>query len=244
MFNCPEIPQLELWLESIKLLNFSLYSKREQCNNLIVVWLTVYIQAANVVNRSVGHHLFIKSLIDHYCRLFVSGKWSYYLIYKTHLLMRERKKTISPPWSFICFNFNSLIPERFGGELNNGSWHYYVVILSAIASQINSLTIVYSTVYSDADQRKHQSSASLAFVRLNSPVTGEFPAQRASNAENVSIWWRRHGRHATDYFLWYCSNVNAAEHFDHKSTLVQVLAWCFQTSYYLKQCIYDHTLLL
>ena len=27
----------------------------------------------------------------------------------------------------------------------------------------------------------------------NSPVTGEFPAQRASNAENVSIWWRLHG---------------------------------------------------
>ena len=27
----------------------------------------------------------------------------------------------------------------------------------------------------------------------NSPVTGEFPAQRASNVENVSIWWRHHG---------------------------------------------------
>ena len=26
----------------------------------------------------------------------------------------------------------------------------------------------------------------------NSPVTGEFPAQRASNAENVSVWWRHH----------------------------------------------------
>ena len=38
------------------------------------------------------------------------------------------------------------------------------VIMGAIASQITSLTIVYSTVYSDADQRKHQSSASLAFV--------------------------------------------------------------------------------
>ena len=37
--------------------------------------------------------------------------------------------------------------------------------MSAMASQITSLTIVYSTVYSDADQRKHQSSASLAFVR-------------------------------------------------------------------------------
>ena len=28
----------------------------------------------------------------------------------------------------------------------------------------------------------------------NSPSTGEFPAQRASNAENVSIWWRHHDR--------------------------------------------------
>ena len=26
----------------------------------------------------------------------------------------------------------------------------------------------------------------------NSPVTGEFPAQRASYAENASIWWRHH----------------------------------------------------
>ena len=40
--------------------------------------------------------------------------------------------------------------------------HY--VIMSAMASQITSLTIVYSTVYSGADQRKHQSSTSLAFV--------------------------------------------------------------------------------
>ena len=37
--------------------------------------------------------------------------------------------------------------------------------MGSIASQIISLTIVYSIVYSDADQRKHQSSASLAFVR-------------------------------------------------------------------------------
>ena len=42
--------------------------------------------------------------------------------------------------------------------------HYGDVIMGAIAFQITSLTIVYSTVYSDADQRKHQSSASLAFV--------------------------------------------------------------------------------
>ena len=42
--------------------------------------------------------------------------------------------------------------------------HYIDVIMTTMASQITSLTVVYSTVYSDADQRKHQSSASLAFV--------------------------------------------------------------------------------
>ena len=49
--------------------------------------------------------------------------------------------------------------------------------MDTMASQITSLTIVYSTIYSGADQRKHQSSASLAFVSGNSPVTGEFPAK-------------------------------------------------------------------
>ena len=39
--------------------------------------------------------------------------------------------------------------------------------MGTMASHIISLTIVYSTVYSDADQRKYQSSASLAFVRGN-----------------------------------------------------------------------------
>ena len=59
-------------------------------------------------------------------------------------------------------------------ELTNDN-HYGDVIMGTMASQITSLTIVYSTVYSDADQRKHQSSASLAFVRgihrgpVNSP---------------------------------------------------------------------------
>ena len=37
--------------------------------------------------------------------------------------------------------------------------------MGTIASQMTSLTIVYSTVYSGANQRKHQRSASLAFVR-------------------------------------------------------------------------------
>ena len=43
--------------------------------------------------------------------------------------------------------------------------HYDDVIMSTMASQITSLAIVYSTVYSSTDQRKNQSSASLVFVR-------------------------------------------------------------------------------
>ena len=62
--------------------------------------------------------------------------------------------------------------------------------MGAIASQITSLTSVYSIVYSDADQRKHQSVTGLCAV--NSPGTGEFPAQMASYAENASIRWRHH----------------------------------------------------
>ena len=66
--------------------------------------------------------------------------------------------------------------------------------MGAMASQITSLTIVYSTVYSGVYQSKHQSPASLAICVGNSPVTGEFPAQMASNAENASIWWRHHAK--------------------------------------------------
>ena len=46
--------------------------------------------------------------------------------------------------------------------------------MSAMASQITSLRIVYTTVYSGTDQRKHQSSASLAFVRGISRTKGRW----------------------------------------------------------------------
>ena len=100
----------------------------------------------------------------------------------------------------------------------NFSIHYIDVIMTTIASQITSLTVVYSTVYSGVDQRKHQSSASLAFVRgihrgpVNSPHNGPvtrkmFPFDDVimnllsfnhSSARSMSIlitwhgniWWR------------------------------------------------------
>ena len=63
--------------------------------------------------------------------------------------------------------------------------------MTTVASQITSLTIVYSIIYSFADQK----TSKLRFPGLcvgNAPGTGEFPAQMASNAENVFIWWRHH----------------------------------------------------
>ena len=69
--------------------------------------------------------------------------------------------------------------------------HYCDVIMGSMASQTTSL-MIYSTIHSGADQINHQSSALLAICAGNSPVTGEFPAQMARNAENVSIWWHHH----------------------------------------------------
>ena len=58
--------------------------------------------------------------------------------------------------------------------------HYSDVIMGAIASQITSLAIVYSTVYSIKTSKLRATGV----CEGNAPV---FPAQKASNAENVSI---------------------------------------------------------
>ena len=59
--------------------------------------------------------------------------------------------------------------------------------MDTIAPQITSLTIVYSTVYSDADQKKTSQLRVTGLCVANSPGTSEFPAQMASNGENASI---------------------------------------------------------
>ena len=70
--------------------------------------------------------------------------------------------------------------------------HYNDVIMSATASQITGVSIVYSAVRS-------QKISKLRVTDLcagNSPVTGEFPAQKACNAKKNSIWWRHHAKGA------------------------------------------------
>ena len=82
-----------------------------------------------------------------------------------------------------CFSINSWTACDGIKSVVINNWfinilHYSDVIMSVIGSQITSLTIVYSTAYSGIDQRKHQRSTSLAFVRgihwwlVNSPHKG------------------------------------------------------------------------
>ena len=87
-------------------------------------------------------------------------------------------------WGIICFFTVRTITVS----------HYNNVIMDTIVSQITSLTIAYSTVYSGADQRKHQSSASLAFVwgihrgPVNSPH--KWPVTRKMFPFDDVIMWR------------------------------------------------------
>ena len=72
--------------------------------------------------------------------------------------------------------------------------HYNDVIMGAMASHITSLTsVLLNRLY----RRRSKKTSKFRVTGLcagNSPVTGEFPAQMASNAENVPIWWRHHER--------------------------------------------------
>ena len=103
-------------------------------------------------------------------------------------------------------------------------FHYDDVIMGTIASQITSLTMVYSTVYSGADQRKHQSSASLAFVRgihrwavnsqYNGPVT-----QKMFPFDDVIM-----------YFLYIRCRIEKCLLLISKYSQVRVHLWWFENS--------------
>ena len=85
---------------------------------------------------------------------------------------------ILKPWEFkMAANSNGAHMQEGScfRPLNEGGQHYGDVTMGAITSQITSLMIVYSTVYSGADQSKHQSSASLAFVWEIHRGPGNFP---------------------------------------------------------------------
>ena len=68
-------------------------------------------------------------------------------------------------------------------------WHYSDVIMSAMASQITGVSKVWVTVCSGAYQGKQQSKLRVTGLC----VRYRLPSQMASNAENISLWWRHNG---------------------------------------------------
>ena len=84
---------------------------------------------------------------------------------------------------------------HFSKRTGTGSWkHYNDAIMSAMTSQITSVSIVYSTVCSGIDQIKHQSSVPLAFVRgihrwpVNSPHKGPV-TRKVFPFDGVTMKW-------------------------------------------------------
>ena len=74
-------------------------------------------------------------------------------------------------------------------------YHYVDVIMSTMASQITNQT---DCLLNRLFRRRSKKTSKLRVTGLcegNSPVTGEFPVQRTSNVENVSIWWRHYDNH-------------------------------------------------
>ena len=104
--------------------------------------------------------------------------------------------------------------------------HYSDVIMSMIASQITGVSIVYSTIYSGAHQRKHQSSVSLAFVR----GIHRSPSQWRENCFHLIMSsWKLPAR-----WIHYMENINSlspgryGSNFNSiifKNTLYRMVAW-------------------
>ena len=96
-------------------------------------------------------------------------------------------------WLYITVIIHPYIPSGscYPFFCYNRNIHYGDFIIGAMVSQITNFTIVYSTVYSGTYQKKKLRVTGLC--ERNSPAVGVFPAQMASNAENIFIWWRHHG---------------------------------------------------
>ena len=99
--------------------------------------------------------------------------------------------TPSSPWDSMA-NTKQSASSWFFSETVKVCAHGNDVIMIAMVSQITSLTIVHSTVYWRRRSKKTSKLRVTGLCEGNSPMTGEFPTQTTSNAENVSIRWRHH----------------------------------------------------
>ena len=123
------------------------------------------------------------------------------------------------------------------------SQHYNDVIMSAMASQIISLTIVYCLF-----RRRSEKTSKLRVTGLcagNSPMSGYFSAQMASNEENVSIWWRHHDD-TTDQLVYHRSTTYIIHsmyfYITCRLSFFQLTAWITAINYWTRKAAKERSL--
>ena len=107
------------------------------------------------------------------------------------LCLEDRRKGLWNDWRQQHIHYLKSYKDT-QAEIPLSDFHYGDVIMSTMASQITSLTITQSYRWFGCRSKKTSKLRVTGLCAGNSPGTGEFPAQMASYAENVSIWWRHH----------------------------------------------------
>ena len=117
--------------------------------------------------------------------------------------------------------------------------YYNDDIMSALVSRITSRTIVYSTAYSRRRSKKTLTIRVTGHCKGNSAVTREFPAQSASAAENVSIWWRHHDKRSIESVI--CGALAPMLHYCNKGAwkcLNRMVSWVVNPNASREACMH------
>ena len=117
---------------------------------------------------------------------------------------------------------------------SGNTYHYCDVVMGAMASQITSLTVVYSTIYLGPDQWKHQSSASLTYVwgihrwPVNSPHRGPITRKMFPFDDVIML------SHRSVLILWKALSK-------HRGLLLKIQLFGELTASVTDVCVYDET---
>ena len=133
-----------------------------------------YSMVSNIVSNHQYHDLFANDIYDqnnetivaeplvHHTLLWCNKPFLIDSCFLSEYLVIFNNISLNKKWDLFWFDGVSFVPQIF---TQIPHIHHNDIIMNAIESQITSVSIVYSTVCSSIDQRKHQSSTSLAFVR-------------------------------------------------------------------------------
>ena len=170
------------------IINLAVINTCQTAVNVLFITAAIVQQRISLQENTVGRHFIM-------CRLpWISFTFPFILISLiTHVVTYY---IIRKPW----------IPVRSpitGHLIAKKIKHYSDVIMSAMASQITGVHCLLNRLFRRRSKRTSKFSVT-GLCAGNSPMTGEFLAQRASNAENVSIWWRHHifNHHHDTIFHW------------------------------------------